>query len=249
MKVTGWISAVFFASTVLSIETLPFSPSRSADTSERAYGVLRMLKRADNCPAGYNPCDNMDRSDVCCRQGSVCSRDAADNIACCPTGAKCTGSLTGTAGPTTTDSSFRFPGTATVTATTGANDATITGSTMPGAYPFVYVPTSFPNAGVCSSYYSLCQSEYTGCLSSLGGGYAVTVAGGGLGVTRAGGGAAQAISTCSSLSMEACHGLNQGYCDTYATGLGDSNGVSPARMSSLEDLAFGMVIGIAGMFI
>lgn len=133
--------------------------------------------------------------------------------------------------------------------TTGPNDATITGSTMPGAYPFVYVPTTFPNAGVCSSYYSLCQSEYTGCLSSLGGGYAVTVAAEGGGVTRAGGGAAGAVSTCSSLSMNACHGLNLGYCDTYATGTGDMNRAPPGRTSSLEDLVFGVVIGMAGMFI
>ncbi|RAQ50513.1 hypothetical protein AFGD_003019 [Aspergillus flavus] len=244
MKVFGWISAAFFASTVLSIETLPFSPPQSAEANKRAYEVLRILKRADSCPAGYDPCSNMGRSDVCCRQGSVCSRDAADNIACCPTGAKCTGSLTGDS--TSASTSFRFPGTATVSmTTTGPNDATITGSTMPGAYPFVYVPTTFPNAGVCSSYYSLCQSEYTGCLSSLGGGYAVTVAAEGGGVTRAGGGAAGAVSTCSSLSMNACHGLNLGYCDTYATGTGDMNRAPPGRTSSLEDLVFGVVIGVA----
>ncbi|KAE8315035.1 hypothetical protein BDV41DRAFT_206679 [Aspergillus transmontanensis] len=248
MKVFVWISAAFFASTVLSIETLPFSPPQSAEANKRAYEVLRILKRADSCPAGYDPCSNMGRSDVCCRQGAVCSRDAADNIACCPTGAKCTGSLTGDS--TSTSTSFRFPGTATASmTTTGPNDATITGSTMPGAYPFVYVPTTFPNAGVCSSYYSLCQSEYTGCLSSLGGGYAVTVAAEGGGVTRAGGGAAGAVSTCSSLSMNACHGLNLGYCDTYATGTGDMNRAPPGRTSSLEDLVFGMVIGVAGMFI
>ncbi|KAB8069191.1 hypothetical protein BDV29DRAFT_183258 [Aspergillus leporis] len=248
MKVSGWISAAFFASTVLSIETLPFSPPQAAEASKRAYEVLRILKRADNCPAGYDPCSNMGKSDVCCKQGSICSRDAADNIACCPTGAKCTGTLSGDS--TSTAGSFQFPGTATAPiTTTGASDATITGSTMPGAYPFIYVPTTFPNAGVCSSYYSVCQKSYTGCLSSLGGGYAVTVAGAGGGVTRAGGGAAQAISTCSSLSREACHGLNLGYCGTVATGTGDANRAPPGRASSLEDLVFGMAIGVAGMFI
>lgn len=69
------------------------------------------------------------------------------------------------------------------------------------------------------------------------------------GVTRAGGGAAGAVSTCSSLSMNACHGLNLGYCDTYATGTGDMNRAPPGRTSSLEDLVFGVVIGVAGMFI
>ncbi|EAU36397.1 predicted protein [Aspergillus terreus NIH2624] len=243
MKVAGWISATFLASTVLSIETLPFSAPQIAETSKRAYDVLRILKRADNnCLAGYNPCSNLGHSEVCCASDTKCSRDAADNIACCPTGASCTGSLSGDS------TSFQFPQTGSATAsTTGPNQATITGSTLPGAYPFVLVPTTFPNAGVCSSYYSLCESEYTQCLTHLGAGYGVTVAGGGGGVTRAA--TPAAVSTCSSLSLQACHGLNLGYCGTYATGQGDANQAGPGRPTSLQDLVFGMAVGVAGMFI
>ncbi|KAA8644600.1 hypothetical protein EYZ11_010919 [Aspergillus tanneri] len=245
MKVFGWISPTLFASTVLSIETLPFTPPRTTEADKRAYDILQLLKRDDNCPAGYNACTNMDKSDICCKQGSRCTRDAADNIACCPTGASCTGSLTGDSGRST---SFRFPQTATATQTTAPNDATITGSTIPGAYPFVLVPTTFPNAGVCSSYYSLCESDYTKCVSSLGGGYAVTVGGGGAGVTR-GGGAPSAVSTCASLSQEACHGLKLGYCETYHTRGYDESKANSGRASSLQDLVFGVIIGAAGMFI
>ena len=248
MRIAGWISTTFFVSTGLSIETerLPFSPPQPTGNHARALDVLRILKRSDNnCPAGHNPCTNMDSPDVCCKQGSRCSRDANDHIACCPTGASCTGSL-----PTSSNSdgnSFKFPSTASATHTTGANDATLTGSTIQGEYPFVNIPTSFPNGGVCSSYYSLCQSEYTGCLSKLGGGYAVTVGGEGGGVTREG--APSAVATCSSLSMEACHGLHLGYCDTHQTAHDDGNRAPAGRTSSLQDLFFGMLVSVAGMLI
>ncbi|PWY80641.1 hypothetical protein BO70DRAFT_429667 [Aspergillus heteromorphus CBS 117.55] len=256
MKLSGWISATFLASTALSttttaapsIDTIPFNSPHSADASWRAFEVLQLLrKRSDNCPSGYDPCSNLGRSNLCCQDGTRCTRDAADNVACCPTGASCTGTLseTGSGGST---SSFRFPQTATATQTAGGGGVTLTGSTLAGAYPFVVIPTTFSNAGVCSSYYSLCQSEYTGCISQLGGGYAVTVAAEGGGVTRAGA-ASAAISTCSSLSVEACHGLNIGYCGGYSTDVYENRGATPGRSSSLEDLFFGMLIGLAGMLV
>jgi hypothetical protein len=247
MKASWWITATFLASPVLSIETSPFLPPQFAEISKRAYDVLQFLKRADNnCPGGYGPCTNMGNSDVCCRSDTICTRDAANNIACCPTGAKCTGSLTGTS--TGTGTSFIFPGTVTANPTTTTSDATITGSTLTGAYPFIYVPTTFPNAGICSSYYSVCQSEYSQCTSALGGRYGVTVAGGGAGITVAGGGATAAASVCSSLSQAACHGLNLGYCGTLATAGSSPNIAVPGRTPSMQDLVFGMVVGVAGIF-
>ncbi|OJJ40496.1 hypothetical protein ASPWEDRAFT_178345 [Aspergillus wentii DTO 134E9] len=243
MKASWWIST-FLASTVLSIDVLPFSPPQNAETNKRALQVLQILKRSDNCPSGYSGCSSLGDGNICCKDDSTCSRDAADNIACCPTGASCTGSLTATS--TTTTNGFAFPSSATASATTGPGDATITGSTMPGAYPFVYVPTTFSNAETCSSYYSLCQSSYTGCLSSLGGNYAVTVAADGGGITQGAGATPGAVSTCSSLSADACHGLNLGYCGSY--GGSNENGASVGR-TSLQDLVLGLVVGVAGMFI
>ncbi|KKK20626.1 hypothetical protein ARAM_000151 [Aspergillus rambellii] len=181
----------------------------------------------------------MGDSDICCRTNAICTSDDANHIACCPVGASCTGTLTD---PSTGTGSFQFPqSTSATTTTSGGSEATITGSTLSGAYPFVYVPTTFSNADVCSSYYTQCQSEYTACITSLGGGYGVTVSGGGAELTRSGG-AAGAVETCSSLSLAACHGLNLGYCGNYAGG-SSSDGVS-RRASNLQDLLFGVVIGI-----
>jgi hypothetical protein len=145
--------------------------------------------------------------------------------------------------------------TATTTTTTAASGgASITGSTISGAYPFIYVPTTFANAATCSSYYSLCQSEYSQCTAQLKGRYGVTVGGaGGAGVTvEAVTATAQATSICSSLSQQACHGLQLNYCATAATGTSNAasgNGAAPVRTTSLHDLMLGLMVGIAGVFI
>lgn len=65
--------------------------------------------------------------------------------------------------------------------------------------------------------------------------------------------ASQATSICSSLRDDACHGLNLNYCDSVETqtGTADVNGndALPVRASSLHDLALGLAVGVAGMFI
>lgn len=148
---------------------------------------------------------------------------------------------------------FMFPSGASAT-TTESGAASTTGSTLDGAYPFVVVPTAFSNADTCSSYYSVCQSEYTQCAGALMGRYGVTIGGAGGGKTvEAVTAASQATSICSSLSAEACHGINLAYCSSVATQTGSSevngNDASPVRMSSLHDLVFGLAVGVAGMFI
>ncbi|KAJ5679398.1 hypothetical protein N7462_007642 [Penicillium macrosclerotiorum] len=259
MRASWWIGigAAFLSSPVASIETAPFSPAHNA-AGKRAFEVLQLLKRADNnCPSGYNACTKLGHSDVCCTQGTNCSRDSANNIACCPTGASCTGSLTGTSTGSTseTGSSFQFPQGATATTTDSeSTTATITGSTVSGAYPFIYVPTTFSNAATCSSYYSLCQSEYTQCTAALMGRYGVTVNGGAAGgvTVEAVTATSQATSICSSLSAEACHGLRLSYCatvDSESSNSASGNGALSGRTSSLHDLVFGLAVGVAGLFV
>ncbi|EPS33537.1 hypothetical protein POX_a01469 [Penicillium oxalicum] len=259
MRASWWIGVcVLFAPSVIATETAPFAEPHIIESNKRAFEVLQILKRADNnCPWGYNPCTSLGNSNVCCRPDTSCSRDAADNIACCPTGAVCTGSLTGPSTATETGTSFMFPHGATATTTSSTidpNGASITGSVIPGAYPFVYVPTTFPNSAVCSSYYSLCQSEYTQCTANLLGRYGVTVGGvGGAGVTvQAVTATSQATSICSSLSQQACHGLQLNYCASVATGAASEpsgNGALSTQSTSLYDLMAGVMVGIAAVFI
>ncbi|KAL4860410.1 hypothetical protein BDV12DRAFT_209512 [Aspergillus spectabilis] len=245
MKTPTWVAfaATFLFSGALSLEPLPFdSPvTASPETNKRAYDILQLLKRDGNCPGGYSPCDNLDNAGVCCRTDSICTSDEANHIACCPSGASCTGTLTGSS-----SGGFQFPS-ATPTDDDDEPTNTLSGSTLDGAYPFLVVPTSFSDADVCSSYYDRCESDYTRCITHLGGGYGVTVTGGGADFTQTGG-ATGAVATCSSLSQEACHGLNLGVCGNYAGGT-DGAGSRGGRTTSLEDLVLGLVVGVAGFFI
>lgn len=237
------IWATFLASTVLSdsLETSPFLPPHDAETTKRAFEALQLLKRSNLCPVGYNPCTDLGSSKVCCQDGTNCSRDAADNIACCPAGASCTGSLTES---NTGSNSFMFSQVA--PSTTTVEGPTITGA----AYPFVDIPTSFANAESCSSYYTLCRSQYSECTANLGAQYGVTVAGpSGAGVTIPGrAGITPAAAVCSSLSMQACHGLQLAPCNTYSNWRSNENIALPRR-TSVQDLVFGLAVGVAGIFV
>ncbi|KAL4811206.1 hypothetical protein BDV18DRAFT_128873 [Aspergillus unguis] len=243
MKTSALIAATFLATSAFSASHIPFdSPvTASPETNHRAYDVLQLLKKRDgNCPSGYNACSNLDNSGICCRSSAICTSDEANHIACCPSGAKCTGTIAGS-----TSGGFAAPSTSSdATQTDDDSSATITGSTIDGAYPFVAVPTSFSDADVCSSYYEQCEREYTSCVTYFGG-WGVTVTGGGADFTQTGG-AASAIETCSSLSQAACHGLSLGDCGNYE---GGADGTGVRRTSSLHDIVVGMLIGAAGFFI
>jgi hypothetical protein len=84
--------------------------------------------------------------------------------------------------------------------------------------------------------------------------YQVTVGGsGGAGVTvEAVTATSQATSICSSLSAKACHGLGLSYCasvETATTQITSGNVAMSGRTTSLQDLVFGLAVGVAGVFI
>ena len=126
-------------------------------------------------------------------------------------------------------------GSGALSTTAGPVRAGITGSadgTVQNPYfPYAYLPTNFPNAGVCTSSFHGCQSQYASCTNSLAGNNApgVTVDGGDTGgVTRAGEegqmALAQATSVCSSLSVEACHSLTLPSCQQFGGPAGVGKG-------------------------
>lgn len=240
------------------VETLPFSPpihvSPDDNHSDRA---LRLLKRQDNCPIGYDSCSSNEA--VCCPSDTTCTWDFADNIACCRTSAVCTGTIeTETGGSSSSSTGFQFPEPTSASATTTDSDSEpeITGTTVPDApYPFVFIPTSFPNSATCMSYYSQCESQLTACITSLGGVNGVTVAGDGGGVTVPGAAPAvpSAQSVCSSLRREACYGLRPEHCSAFGAADPDDGFIAgddaSRRKSSLHDVIVAVVAGIVGMFI
>ena len=187
--------------------------------------LLELFRRQSSCQLGYNGCTNLGQPTACCTTTAICTTDANNDVACCPTGATCTGVLGSAAattgsllGGTTTTGNSLFPAT-----TAGAG---FVESTVPNQYfPFLYIPTTFANAEVCSSYYTSCQTEYSSCLTSLGGGGAVNPITSAATVIQLTGrqvatATGSAASVCSSLYSQGCYNLQQGYCASLSQSAG-----------------------------
>jgi len=206
--------------------------------SDTIFGLSNneLLVKRQNCQSGYNSCSDLGADSVCCASGTNCALDDAGHVACCPDNAVCTGTIAGTITGTVTTSStssggFVLGGTTTSSTTSTTTSAGITslttgvsggGSTVPNNfYPFIYIPTSYANADLCTSAYSSCQTASTSCFVSLAGANGVTVSGLGGGTTVQGASgtiASSASSICSSLSSEGCYGLQETQCSVFGSG-------------------------------
>ncbi|KAL2043349.1 hypothetical protein N7G274_003655 [Stereocaulon virgatum] len=231
-----------------------YSPFVAPDLSHPASysGIINLFRRDSKCS---NSCA-MNRA-ACCPTNTECSLDESGNIGCCPKGAACTGSL-GQGGAVTTSA----PAAATVR---GARAAALThaitaSSTVSNSfYPYPYLPTAYPNAAACTSSFSACQLESAKCTGLLeGGGMAVTISGPGGGVTQAGAMMpASAESICSSLSVEACHGLSLAGCSTLGASVGGNSFVAgtanaaPTNCAGLYGMGIGLgvAVGLAGQVV
>lgn len=190
-------------STISSENKISFSTP--TPTLNHALLHIRQNNANNPCPASGIVCGNLGAPALCCSSQAFCAFDQAGNVACCPSRNACTGIIS----PITT------------AITTAAATAFV-----PNAYyPFAYIPTTYPNSKVCSSSYSRCQTDYSSCTSVLGaGGNAVTVnGGGGVGITgpvQGLLGPVSAASVCSSLSQQACYGLQLANCATFTANAG-----------------------------
>lgn len=201
-----------------------------------------LLVKRQGCEAGLNSCSDFGVNNICCPSDTTCTLDQAGNVACCTVGSACTGTIDGsvTGSATTTSATGIVVGGSTslstitstggVTSTTGAVGG---GSTVPNSYyPFTYAPTSFADAGQCSSAFTSCQAASTSCFTSLAGSYGVTVGGFGGGITVQGVSGtilSVASSICSSLSSEGCSNLQQ---VSTCTVFGAGSGVIPTTTTS-----------------
>lgn len=208
-------------------------------------GKHDLLKRNGNCPANFNSCSKIaGGSEACCNANAVCTMDFANNVACCNKGATCTG---------------------TINPPTAASTATMTGATYVSNafFPFPYIPTTYINSAACMTAYSACQTNYALCTQDVGGGgFAVTVSAPGGGITVAPTitalGAASATSICSSLSDQACSGLQTSNCAAYGTATTTGGGFVIATNAAARPtvgclaaagMMAGVGLGIAGQFV
>ncbi|KAI0399675.1 hypothetical protein F4802DRAFT_539885 [Xylaria palmicola] len=200
-----------------------------------ALDFFPIYRRAVTCPANYFSCE--DRGEqfqgACCENGQECSLDAQKNAACCPTTATCTGVAPG-GGPTATasyvsNSYFAFP----------------------------IIPTSFRNAAACTTALRDCSDNYDACVEGLqggNGGYGVTIQVPGSGGTTVAQvqttlPSATATSVCSTLSLQACHGLSNGLCRAGTQGgitVGSENAAPRPTAACMAGVMAGVGLGIVG---
>ncbi|PSS20151.1 hypothetical protein M430DRAFT_58033 [Amorphotheca resinae ATCC 22711] len=230
-----------------------------------------LLRRDGGCPANYDSCSTLGAANggACCTAGSVCTFDGGRNIACCPIGAKCTGQLsiatatTTAAGltlgsaTTTSPGGFIFGTTTTPSSTTPTTTGSASLVSNP-YFPFPYIPTTYANSVACNSAFSACQANFAACTNDLvGDRFGVTVvAPGGGGVTVAPTatnlGSMSAASICSSLSQEACYGIQSSNCPPFGPATNGGFGVptnAAPRPTLMAGMMAGLGLGIAGQML
>ena len=204
--------------------------------SDPLFGLSHdaLLVKRQGCQAGLNPCDNVGSNNLCCSAQETCTLDQVGHVACCSSGAVCSGTIAGsvTGSTTSTTNGIVVGGGSIPSSTTTSSGGIISvtgvsggGSTVPnGFYPFIYAPTSFPNSDDCSSAFTSCQAASTACFTSLAGANGVTVGGFGGGITVQGVSGtilSSASSICSSLSSVGCSNLQQvSQCSVFGRGSG-----------------------------
>jgi hypothetical protein len=207
-----------------------------------------LIVKRQSCPYSYNSCSAFGYSNACCPVNTNCALDDAGHIACCPFNAACTGTVGAATGSViSTSSGFVLGGSTTTTSAaafiTPSSGIAGGGSTVPNApFPFVYIPSSYANRALCSSYWTSCQIESTSCFSFLAGATGVTIAG--PGITSPGPSAASSV--CSELSALACYNLDSATtCDKFPPAAGVTT-TATATNPFVQTTVVGTVAGAAG---
>ncbi|PSN72759.1 hypothetical protein BS50DRAFT_616305 [Corynespora cassiicola Philippines] len=257
--------------------TLPTSPA-GTQNNETYPEVLELLRGRqvdpNECAQGYSDCGGIGAPGLCCRTNQVCSADAAGNVACCPSRAACTGTIGNVGGGAATQQPTQtVPGGATTTSSTvpfvvatstgegnpfvqqSSGGGATTRSTVPNEfYPFAFIPTTYTNAAACSSAYSTCQTDAASCTAALASGrqgVAVSAPNGGATITAIPSlGPASASLVCSSLSSQACYGLQVEACARFGDAGGSGAGGRRHCGGNAYKVGAGVaVVGIVGQML
>ena len=212
--------ALLVASVLLQTSQADYQPF--VDTLQSEPIAHPLLKRQSGCPSAHTACTALNAPGACCPTGTNCARDQNGTVACCPSNAVCSGVISGTAPVSATSSTPFVLGGTTQTSITQSASLASGYSTLTGVpYPFLVIPTSYPNSQQCLNAFSSCQSASSACFNSLVGVNGVTVSGlGTQGVTQAATGtipAESASSVCSSLSSRGCYNIQSALCSSFGS--------------------------------
>ena len=100
--------------------------------AEQELDLAKRQNAGSGCPSQYSSCQNLGAPQLCCADNAVCSADSAGYVACCPSGAACTGTITGviTSGTVPPGGSSVQTGSALAGTTTAAHGTSSTSNGM-----------------------------------------------------------------------------------------------------------------------
>lgn len=103
----------------------------SSNFSSPQPQTQQILKRqtSNACPTSFNSCSNLGAPNLCCHDTAICSADFAGHVACCPSGAACSGTISGIVTAGSLNSNGVVVAGATDTGTGAFVTATTTGAT------------------------------------------------------------------------------------------------------------------------
>ncbi|CAK4028386.1 Hypothetical predicted protein [Lecanosticta acicola] len=112
-----------------------------------------LLKRqySNTCPTGFNSCDNLGAPSLCCMSSAICSADSAGHVACCPSGAACTGTIGGVISSGTIGSNGALVGGGAAAATTTTSNGALAGSAATTTTSFQFASTATSNNGLVAA--------------------------------------------------------------------------------------------------
>lgn len=117
----------------------PTAPS--APPTPRPHALLKR-QFSNTCPNNFNPCDSVGAPGLCCAEDAACAADDAGNVACCPSGAVCTGVINGVITAGTVDSNGHL-----VSASAGGGVAGVGGGQVVTSVGSTYIVTGSGAAG------------------------------------------------------------------------------------------------------
>ena len=81
--------ASFFSPFLSVLDSL----SQQTVSNQTFHELAKRAVDPTSCPTGHKACSNIGAPGLCCANSAVCAADQAGHVACCPSGAACTGSI------------------------------------------------------------------------------------------------------------------------------------------------------------
>lgn len=149
----------------------------NASSEEAVHENLRR-QNSNTCPSSFNSCANLGAPGLCCSENAICAPDQGGHVACCPSGAACTGRISGVISSGSVDASGNVVGGGAVAGATGSTSgfgglATASASATSTTQSFESAQATTSGNGLVLASTQTTAADGSGQTSAGGGGFIV----------------------------------------------------------------------------